>query len=205
MSPGPAHIALAWKIALTVFLAILIPFYLRAYGPTNFLWFSDIALFGLTLGLWLESPLLVGMMAVGTLLPEIAWNVDYFGRLITGHHLTGQTAYMFESHRSLFIRGLSLFHVAMPPLLLYFTIRLGYPAAALPWQTALGVAVLIATFFLTRPQENINYVFGPGFVQTWMPGWAWLLIMLVAWPTLVYVPTHFVLKWLAAPPPPLPA
>ena len=37
---------------------VLVPYYWRAYGPTNFLYFCDVALF-LTLGaVWLESPLL---------------------------------------------------------------------------------------------------------------------------------------------------
>jgi len=33
------------KIAYTVFLAVLIPNYWRVYGPTNFLYFCDVAAF----------------------------------------------------------------------------------------------------------------------------------------------------------------
>ena len=32
------------KIAYTLFVCVLVPFYLRFYGPMNFLWFSDVAL-----------------------------------------------------------------------------------------------------------------------------------------------------------------
>ena len=37
-------IPLAAKLAVTAFLAVLLPVYLHAYGPTNFLWFCDAAL-----------------------------------------------------------------------------------------------------------------------------------------------------------------
>ena len=66
------------KITYTVFVCVLVPVYWRQYGPTNFLWFSDIALLALVPALWLESPLLVSMMALAVLVPELAWNIDYF-------------------------------------------------------------------------------------------------------------------------------
>ena len=32
------------KLGYTLFVAVLVPIYLRHYGPANFLWFSDVAL-----------------------------------------------------------------------------------------------------------------------------------------------------------------
>ena len=52
------------KVAYTAFVAVLVPVYLRQYGPGNFLWFSDIALFAGCLALWLELPLLASMQAI---------------------------------------------------------------------------------------------------------------------------------------------
>ena len=85
------------KITYTLFVCALVPIYWRQYGPANFLWFSDIALLALVPALWLESPLLVSMMALAIVLPELAWNIDYFFRLATGVSLIGLTNYMFDA------------------------------------------------------------------------------------------------------------
>ena len=39
-----SKIPIAVKLAYTAFCAVLIPIYLRNYGPTNFLYFCDVAL-----------------------------------------------------------------------------------------------------------------------------------------------------------------
>lgn len=44
MSPGVTDIPLWIKITYTLFVCLLVPVYLRHYGPANFLWFSDVAL-----------------------------------------------------------------------------------------------------------------------------------------------------------------
>ena len=91
-----AQIHLGIKLAYTLFLLILVPVYWAHYGPRNFLWFSDIALLGMGAALWLESGLLASMMMLAVLLPELVWNLDFFGRLLTGHRMFGMSAYMFE-------------------------------------------------------------------------------------------------------------
>ena len=69
------------KIAYAGLLIVVLPVYAKCYGWRNFLWFSDIALIGIGIALWLESSLIASMMAVGVLLPELVWNVSYFARL----------------------------------------------------------------------------------------------------------------------------
>src|SRR5664279_4636971 len=120
----PPKIPLAAKIICTVFLAVMIPIYLRAYGPTNFLWFCDAALIFTVAGMWLESSLLISMCAVGILLPQCLWLAD-FGSQLLGVHLLGLTSYMFDRQLSLFTRGLSLFHGWLPLLLVWLLLRLG--------------------------------------------------------------------------------
>src|SRR6516165_12715400 len=44
------------KLAYTAFMAVLVPVYLRNYGPTNFLYFCDVALIITLVGIWIESP-----------------------------------------------------------------------------------------------------------------------------------------------------
>ena len=49
------RIPIALKLAYTAFLAVLVPVYWRNYGPTNFLYFCDVALFLTLVGIWTEN------------------------------------------------------------------------------------------------------------------------------------------------------
>jgi hypothetical protein len=89
VGPGEADVPLWIKIAYTLFVCVLVPVYVRHYGPANFLWFSDVALLVMVPVLWIESRLVASMMALAVVLPELAWNLDFFGRLLTGRHLLG--------------------------------------------------------------------------------------------------------------------
>ncbi|NCW90500.1 MAG: hypothetical protein EBV73_08190, partial [Rhodocyclales bacterium] len=53
-----AMIPMAVKLLLTMYVATLVPIYLEAYGPTNFLFFCDMALLLTLVAVWRESPLL---------------------------------------------------------------------------------------------------------------------------------------------------
>ena len=204
------RIPLALKLAYTAFVAVLVPEYWKAYGPTNFLYFCDVALFFALGAVWLESPLLASMPAVGILLPQILWCVDFLGRGV-GLDMPGtMTAYMFNADNPLFLRGLSFFHFWLPFLLVYLVWRLGYdPRALLGWTAVAWVLQIVGYFLLPAgpaPEENknlpvnVNYVFGLGEApQEGMPGGWFLVLMMVALPLLLFVPTHFLLAWLAAP------
>src|SRR4029077_5930566 len=78
------------KLAYTAFMAVLVPVYWRNYGPTNFLYFCDVALIITLVGIWIESPLLVSMCAVGILASQALWVVDFLSNLI-GWPLIGMT------------------------------------------------------------------------------------------------------------------
>ncbi|MDQ3190466.1 MAG: membrane-associated protein [Bacteroidota bacterium] len=186
-----------FKILYTAFAILLIPVYFKHYGITNFLWFSDIALFTLALALWIESSLLASMMALGVLLPEIAWNIDFFGRLITGKKLIGLTDYMFEKEKPFFVRALSLFHVVIPPLLIWMLILFGYEKSAIYWQTILAWIILPACYVFTPVNENINWVFGPGSKpQQKIVPFLYFLLMMLSFPIVVFLPTHLLLNWI---------
>ncbi len=120
------------KLAYTVFVAILVPWYWVTYTPWNFLYFCDIALLVTGVAIWIESPLLVSMQAVAITLPQMLWVVDLLCRLVAGVHVTGVTNYMFEGSLPLFLRGLSLFHGWLPFVLLWLLSRLGYDRGATP-------------------------------------------------------------------------
>jgi hypothetical protein len=183
------------KLAVTAFVLVTLAVYYVKYGPGNFLWFSDIALIVTVPALWLENALLASMMALAVLLPEVLWNLGYFLRLLTGKRVTGLTDYMFDSSKPLFLRALSLFHIVLPPLLVWMVARLGYDPRALLAQTVLAWIVLPLTYWLTGPEANVNWVrgFGGPGARTHLPPLAYLAILMVVFPLLAYWPTHLVL------------
>src|SRR5439155_13094194 len=76
--------------------------------------------------------------------------------------------------------GLSLFHIVLPVVLIWLVWRLGYDRRALLWQMVLGWLVLVLTYFLTKPQANINWVYGwGGQPQQRVPPLVYLGIMMV--------------------------
>ena len=186
------------KIADTVFVTIVVVVYARTWGWANFLWFSDIALILSVPALWLESPLLASMMALAVLLADGLWNVSYFAQLLTGKRFIGLSDYMFDTGKPRWLRTLSLFHVWLPLLLLWMVAKLGYAHAALIVMTLLCWVVLAICYFFTDPEENINWVFGfGGKRQSRRSAPMHLLLTMVGFPLLVYVPTHLVLAaWL---------
>jgi hypothetical protein len=199
-APIEPRIPFPLKLAYTAFMAVLIPVYLTYYGPTNFLYFCDVALILTLVGIWIESPLLIGMCAVGITVPQMVWVIDLIGTAI-GVPVVGMTAYMFEAHRSVFLRGLSLFHGWLPFLLLYLVAKLGYDRRALIyWTVPAWVLTLICFFFMPPPDPNagltpvnINYVWGlnDAAPQTWMHPYLWLFgVMMIAMPLLCFLPVH---------------
>jgi hypothetical protein len=185
------------KIAYTFFVVITMAVYAVKYSTGNFLWFSDIALLVTVPALWFESALLASTMVVGILLPEALWNLSFFGQLLTGKRVIGLTDYMFDPHKPLYLRALSLFHVFLPPLLLWMTARLGYTPRAWIVQTILTWIVLPLTYWFTNPEENVNWVFGPGIKpQKRIPPLIYLSLLMIGFPVLIYFPTHLLLRTL---------
>ena len=185
------------KIVYTLFLCVLVPVYWVSWGPKNFLWFSDIALLTTAVALWLESPLLASMMTLAIALPELAWNADFFGRLVTGRSMLGLSGYMFDPEKPLALRALSLFHVVLPIVLVWMISRLGYDSRAWAFQTVLALIVLPVSYWLSDAAENINWVYGPGnAAQTRMKPLAYLALTMAFFPVVIYLPTHLLLRTL---------
>ncbi len=208
------RIPLWLKIAYTAFLAVMIPTYWINYGPTNFLYFCDVALLLTLVGIWTESALLISLPAVGILLPQALWCADFLVQLCGGK-MTGMTGYMFDGDRSLFLRGLSLFHGWLPFLLFYLVTRLGYDKRALLGWSAICVVLCVIAYFWLPPAgavlpnpnapTNINYVYGMDDAkpQDLLPPLAYLGAWIAALTGIVFIPTHFALKKLCKPVPAL--
>jgi hypothetical protein len=184
------------KLAYAAMVAVIVPVYWRHYGPVNFLWLSDIALACIALAVITENRLLASMPAVGVLPLELAWTIDF----MSGGRLLGLAAYMFDSALPLYLRALSLFHLALPPTIVYLLWRGGYDDRALYWQTIVTLIALGAAY-LAQPKENVNWVYGPGQEpQHVLPPLLYLGLEMAVIPLCVILPMHFLLRYLFATP-----
>lgn len=186
------------KVAWSVWVLVWAPIYARQYGLQNFLFFCDIGNILIAVGLWLENSLIFSWQAASLLFFQTLFTVDLTGALISGRHFIGGTEYMFDANISLAIRLLSLFHVLMPPLLLWGIYRLGYDGRGWKVQTLTAWIVLPINYFW-RPQFDVNWARGPFFhEQHVVPGMLYLLLYLIVVPAGIYFPTHLFLSWLAS-------
>lgn len=191
---------MAWKIAYTAFVLLVVVIWRRNYGWRNFLWFSDIAFIGAVPALWLESAALASVLAVAVLLPEILWNVDFAGRLLLRRRITGLTDYMFEPERPRLLRGLSLFHVPLPLVLLWMVREYGYDASVgLTGAILMAAVVLPWSRAVSPPEKNINWTYGLGGAGSKLPPAIYMAMLFAGFVLLVFIPTHLLLiHWYAA-------
>ena len=190
---GAEQISLWLTLAYSLAVPVIAVIYWRTYGPANFLWLSDIALAFTLASLLTGNRLLASMPAVGVLPLELAWTIDFLAR----GRLIGLAAYMFDPKLPLYLRSLSLFHLALPPTLLFLLYRFGYDERALIDQTLLTWVVLVITYVATDPEQNINWVFGPGSKpQHRLPPLLYLGLEMVVIPVFVFLPMHLILNGL---------
>ena len=185
------------KLLCTLVAAATFTAYSLYYSfAASFLWFSSLALLLTCTALWLENPLLASSQAVGVVLLELSYTVDFLFRLTTGKFLIRLSVYFFESQDSpLWVRCFSQFHLPLPFLLFWLLWRLGYDRRAGLVQTAIAWVLLPVCYFFTDPADNVNWVFGPkvsGF--EWMPRWGWLVLLMIGFPLLIYLPSHWVFR-----------
>jgi hypothetical protein len=190
--PARSPTWLRWLAVL--WLAIWIPAYWRTWGAANFLHLCDIAVILVCLGLLTNSALLLSSQAVGSLLVDLAWMLDAAWHLATGRGLLGGADYLFDASYPLWVRLLTLFHVAMPALLLWALGRTGYDRRGWPLQCVIALAAFVAARF-TSPEANINYAFTDPFIhRAWGPAPIHVLISWLFMAVVVYWPTHLVLR-----------
>jgi hypothetical protein len=189
--PFPAWLRWAVTLFVTVFVATH-----ASYGNlVNLLWLSDVALLGALFALWRRSRLVASMMLLGVLLLDGAgWTLDFLVGVLTGWHPLAATRYMFDAHVPALVRGLSLFHLWLPALLLWMVRRLGYDRRALAAQTVLTWTILALSYAATTPERNLNWVLGPGHVQSAVPAWLYLLAEMAVLPLAIYLPVQLVLR-----------
>jgi hypothetical protein len=181
------------KVAWSAWVLLWAPLYWRQYGAQNFLYFCDLGNLLIAVGLWFESRLILSWQAVGLLVFQSLYALDLVGAVLFGHHIIGGTEYMFDPKVPLFVRLLGLYHLVVPPLLLWSVRRVGYDGRAWKWQT-LTCWVLVPINFFWRTEYNVNWARGLGHEQHVVPGWLYLAAYLIVVPVVVYWPTHWALR-----------
>lgn len=196
-SPHKSRIPLWVKLAWTAWILVWAPLYWKQYGAQNFLYFCDLGNLLITLGLWMESQLILSWQAVGLLVFQTLYTVDLISALVSGKHPLGGTEYIFDPTVPLPVRLLGLYHLVVPVLLLWAVRRLGYDPTALKYQIVTTCIVVPINYFW-RPEYNVNFARGIGHEQHLMPGWIYLLGYLVVAAVAVYWPTSWALaRWAA--------
>jgi hypothetical protein len=186
------------KIVATIWVVAWLPIYAVYYGWANFLHLSDIAIILTTIGLWTSSRLLISSQAVSVLIGETLWIVDVLWTVGFGHHLIGGTGYMWDHQYPFWLRLMSLYHFALPVLLVWAVARLGYDRRGWKLQAGIGAVALIGGRLWGR-KDNINFAFhDPIFHWAWGPAPAHLLVMFAGMILLDYLPTHWLLGRLFA-------
>jgi hypothetical protein len=196
--------SLALKLAYTFYIAVHVWFNWRVYGPLNFLWECDVAVLTILVAVWAESRLLTSMAALAALVPMGLWIVDMGARVVLGHYIFGFAGYMFDRRIPVSVRFISAFHLWLPLVLIWMINKIGYDRRALLLQSLFMAVLLIICRLVSAPPPehsmyeavNINWVYGTSDLgpQTKLPSFAYLALMIVLYPLLIYIPTHLTLS-----------
>jgi hypothetical protein len=164
------RIPLWLKVGWSVWVLAWMPLYWHQYGLQNFLYFCVVGNLFIAAALWSESPLLFSWQACGLLLYQSLYAIDLIGAVLGGRHIIGGTEYMFDPHLSLLAWLLGLFHIVVPPLLLWAIWWLGYDERGWKYQT-LTTWIVVSINYFWRPEFDVNWVRGPFFrEQHFVPG-----------------------------------
>jgi hypothetical protein len=184
----------ALRPAAAIWLVLFVTAYGWAYGAANFIRLCDVAVILTCLGILSGSALLVSSQAVSSLVVDLAWDLDLLWQLVFGRPLIGGTEYMWDARFPLWVRLMSLFHVAWPPLLITVLRRLRYDPRGFLLQCGIAAAVFVASRFVL-PGENLNYAYrDPFFSRTWGPAPVHLALTFAVLVGAVYWPTHRLLS-----------
>lgn len=179
--------ALAW-------LAFWVPVYWLFWGPHNFVYLCDIAVILGCIGLCTNNMLLISSQVVSSLAVDAMWAVDAAWRAAFGRHIFGGTEYLFGPGHPLWLRLLSLYHLALPVVLLLALHRAGYDRRGWRLQSGIVAAAFVAARF-TPASQNINFAFRlPVVDKPFGPAPLHVTVSILFMIFAVYWPTHWALR-----------
>jgi hypothetical protein len=169
----------------------------RRYDPRQLLWFCDIAVLLTALGLLFRSRMLIMAQLTAIVFYHAVWNIDFWSILVFSKSPIGSASYMFYADLGLVEKSLSLFtHVFIIPVALFGVYILDAPQRAWLIQWAQTFLILLLTYFLTFPEENINRVFGLeiiGISPASINPIFYYALMIMLPPFMIYLPTNKVI------------
>lgn len=183
------------KVAYTLWIVLWATVYTRHIGFHNFLWMCNMANALLLVALLTESRLILSTQAIGVLLVQFVWTLDYLSALLLGIHPIGGTEYMFDGSVPWWLRGISLYHVFVPVILVWGLYRLGYDPRAWKIQTVFAWVLMIVVYTTTAPELNINWLHRPLNLDLGLSPLGVLAVMLLAYPVILFYPSHRLLDW----------
>lgn len=184
------------RLTFTVWMAVWTPIILWSYGPQNFLWLCNIAQFLVLYSLWTDDRLILSSQAGTVCLIGLVWVLDFIPAIASGGATATVTAYMFNPDYPLPTRIASIYHVFLPALILTVLHHRGYDRRGVWLQCVIGGLAVIGSWLFTDEERNINWVAAPFHVeQVWMPDAAWVVVMLVLYPLVLYFPGHGLVLW----------
>lgn len=174
-----------------IWLAVWIPITAKNYGWVNFLHECDVAVILGVIGIWYSNALLLSSQAVGILVPDLLWDLDAGWRVFSGHHLIGGTEYMWDTQFPLVARLLSLFHVALPIVLIYALVRVGYDRRGVWLELGIFAGLFAASRF-TPASLNINFAFLDPILHRSWGGAAAQFGVIMAGALVAFFPAHWI-------------
>ncbi len=196
MSDPAPRIPLVARIAFSVWMLFWAPVILWTYGPQNFLWLCNLAQFLMLYALWTGNRLLLASQAGMMVAVGIGWSMDYIVALFLSDSITGFTSYMFNPEIPLLARATSLYHVFLPPFVLWLCLRMGYDRRGWIVQCFIGGVALLASRLMTEPDRNVNWVFAFFDAEPWVAAPVYVALLVVLYPLLLYLPGHFIVRGL---------
>jgi hypothetical protein len=175
----------------------------RYYGPQNLLWFSNISVLLMTLTLVTRHPLPASSAAVGVLVLETVWSLDFFLRLATGGPVLGLTEYVFIAdhlphlgERPAWVRAVAVYHVLLVPGLIWAVRRYGYDGRALLVWPAIALVIGAVCLVFTGETTDVNRLRGFAvFDPSWMTAGGYVGVWFHVQLLFFWIPTHLLLRW----------
>lgn len=173
---------------------------ITTHGPQNFFWLCNLAQFIILYSIWRGNRFLLSSQAGMVCLVGIVWTMDFIVALaLGGRSLTSATAYMFSDDLALIARAVSFYHLFLPPFLLWLLWRIGYDHRGVWLQCGIGAVGLVGGWLFTDPERNINWVHQLfGAEQVWLPDLIWVVLLIVLYPLLIYLPGHYLVRGVMA-------
>ena len=150
---------LAAMLLILVFVNMCMHLFLWSDGWTEILWYCNSAAIVLSLGILFKRISLIGMVLITSVPAQFLWIVDFITALL-GFHGLGRTAELFQYPFYIIIISVIL-HFLLIPTAIYATWFYGFRKNILLISTIFVLYLMIAPYFLSYSDDNINCTFYP--------------------------------------------